>query len=114
MTARPRAERTWARTRPGSPSRSRNAGPRWRRSTEARPQTSHRTPARHPAPAWAPRTSRAYAAIQVDRAARERGVPAERVTALVGQATVGRDAGFIGAPFVNVLELNLALDRAFP
>lgn len=61
-----------------------------------------------------PGISPAYAAIQVDRVARERGVPAERVTALVGQATVGRDAGFIGAPFVNVLELNLALDRAFP
>jgi potassium-transporting ATPase KdpC subunit len=61
-----------------------------------------------------PGISPAYAAIQVDRVARERGVSAERVTALVGRATGGRDAGFVGAPFVNVLELNLALDRAFP
>jgi len=30
---------------------------------------------------------------------------------LVAEATHGRDPGFIGAPWVNVLELNLALDR---
>jgi K+-transporting ATPase ATPase C chain len=33
------------------------------------------------------------------------------VTALVEAATIGRDLGFIGAPYVNVLELNMALDR---
>jgi K+-transporting ATPase ATPase C chain len=56
--------------------------------------------------------SPAYAAIQVDRVARARGVPAAEVRRLVDEATVGRDLGFIGAPYVNVLELNLALDRA--
>ena len=55
--------------------------------------------------------SPAYAAIQVDRVARERGVSVDRVRALVEQATVGRDLGFIGAPYVNVLGLNLSLDR---
>jgi K+-transporting ATPase ATPase C chain len=35
------------------------------------------------------------------------------VSALVAGATHGRDLGFIGAPYVNVLELDLALDRAF-
>jgi|tagenome__1003787_1003787.scaffolds.fasta_scaffold19777488_2 K+-transporting ATPase ATPase C chain len=61
-----------------------------------------------------PAISPAYAALQVNRVARERGVPAEQVQRLVERATVRRDLGFIGAPFVNVLELNLALDRAFP
>lgn len=54
-----------------------------------------------------------YADLQVARVARERGVPADEVAALVGAATVGRDLGFLGAPYVNVLELNLALDRAW-
>ena len=58
-----------------------------------------------------PGISPEYAAIQVDRVARERGVPASDVERLVAQATVGRDLGFIGAPYVNVLELNLSLDR---
>ena len=58
-----------------------------------------------------PGISPAYASIQVDRVALERGVPVSDVERLVAQATVGRDLGFIGAPYVNVLELNLALDR---
>lgn len=60
-----------------------------------------------------PGISPAYAAIQVDRVAAARGVSASEVTALVDQATHGRDLGFIGAPYVDVLDLNLALDRAF-
>ena len=58
-----------------------------------------------------PGISPAYASIQVDRVALERGVPVSDVARLVAQATVGRDLGFIGAPYVNVLKLNLALDR---
>jgi K+-transporting ATPase ATPase C chain len=58
-----------------------------------------------------PGISPAYAAIQVARVARERGASAADVRRLVQEATVGRDLGFIGAPYVNVLELNLALDR---
>jgi K+-transporting ATPase ATPase C chain len=61
-----------------------------------------------------PGISPAYAAIQVDRVARARGVDAQQVNRLVKQATVGRDLGFIGAPYVNVLKLNLALDRDMP
>ena len=60
-----------------------------------------------------PGISPAYAALQVARVADDRGVPAADVAALVAEATHGRDLGFIGAPYVNVLELNLALDRAF-
>ncbi len=60
-----------------------------------------------------PGISPAYAALQVSRVAAARGVPAADVSRLVDDATPGRDLGFIGAPSVNVLELNLALDRAF-
>ena len=55
-----------------------------------------------------------YAAHQIDRVADDRGVAASEVEALVEAATVGRDLGFIGAPYVNVLALNLALDRELP
>ncbi|WP_369136995.1 potassium-transporting ATPase subunit KdpC [Modestobacter versicolor] len=58
-----------------------------------------------------PGISVAYAALQVDRVAADRGVPAADVEVLVAEATHGRDLGFIGAPWVDVLELNLALDR---
>jgi K+-transporting ATPase ATPase C chain len=61
-----------------------------------------------------PGISPAYAAIQIDRVARERGAPAAEVSRLVADATVGRDLGFIGAPYVNVLELNAALDQRLP
>jgi potassium-transporting ATPase KdpC subunit len=60
-----------------------------------------------------PGISPAYAAIQVARVAADRGVPAAEVATLVAAATHGRDLGVVGAPYVNVLELNLALDREF-
>lgn len=60
-----------------------------------------------------PDISPEYAAIQVQRVAEARGVPAAGVAALVEDATYGRDLGLIGAPHVRVLELNLALDREF-
>jgi potassium-transporting ATPase KdpC subunit len=58
-----------------------------------------------------PDISPEYAALQVDRVAAARGVDRGEVTALVEAATAGRDLGFVGAPHVRVLELNLALDR---
>jgi potassium-transporting ATPase KdpC subunit len=58
-----------------------------------------------------PHISPAYAALQVDRVARERGIPADAVRRLVAAATSGRDLGFLGAPHVDVLALNTALDR---
>ena len=60
-----------------------------------------------------PGISIAYAELQIARVAADRGVAAADVTRLVGEATHGRDLGFIGAPYVNVLKLNLALDREF-
>jgi K+-transporting ATPase ATPase C chain len=60
-----------------------------------------------------PAISPAYAALQVARVAAARGAAVGDVSALVDDATHGRDLGFIGAPYVNVLELNLALDERF-
>ncbi|MFF4620313.1 potassium-transporting ATPase subunit C [Nonomuraea jabiensis] len=58
-----------------------------------------------------PHISVAYAELQAPRVARERGLPLDRVKALIGENTTGRALGFMGEPAVNVLELNLALDR---
>jgi K+-transporting ATPase ATPase C chain len=44
--------------------------------------------------------------------ARVRNVPVDTVRAAVAQATEGRMLGFLGEPRVNVVRLNLALDRA--
>ncbi|MEU4409654.1 potassium-transporting ATPase subunit C [Streptosporangium sp. NPDC023963] len=58
-----------------------------------------------------PDISVAYADLQAARVARERGMPVERVRRLIAANTTGRSLGFMGEPAVNVLELNLALDR---
>lgn len=58
-----------------------------------------------------PYVSPAYADLQVARVARVRGLPADRVAALVAAHTQGRVLGFLGEPRVNVLELNLDLAR---
>jgi K+-transporting ATPase ATPase C chain len=45
--------------------------------------------------------------------ARARGISKPRIESVVDEFVVGRDFGLLGAPTVNVLELNLALDRQF-
>lgn len=59
-----------------------------------------------------PHISVANALIQAPRVARARGLPLDRVQAMVAEATEGRDLGILGEPGVNVLRLNLALDKA--
>jgi K+-transporting ATPase ATPase C chain len=59
-----------------------------------------------------PQVTVAYAELQIARVARERGMKAVDLAKLVDRYTSGRTLGFIGEPAVNVLELNLALDRA--
>jgi K+-transporting ATPase ATPase C chain len=49
--------------------------------------------------------------IQAHRIAAVRHLPMATVTRLIGQYTDGRGLGFSGEPGVDVLELNLALDR---
>lgn len=57
-----------------------------------------------------PDISPAYAAIQVQRVADARHLPADEVRRLVAAHTTGRDLGYLGEPTVDVLQLNLALD----
>jgi K+-transporting ATPase ATPase C chain len=54
----------------------------------------------------------AGASMQVNRVATARGVPADRVRALVESSTEAPQFGFLGRARVNVLTLNLALDEA--
>lgn len=60
-----------------------------------------------------PHVSPAYAELQVGRVATARGVSPDRVRALIAQDTKQPTFGVIGEPRVNVLLLNLALDRTF-
>jgi len=60
-----------------------------------------------------PHLSPAAAAWQAPRIARARGVALERVLAILEEQAEGRDLGFLGEPRVNVLLVNLALDRRF-
>jgi potassium-transporting ATPase KdpC subunit len=61
-----------------------------------------------------PDISPAYAKIQEAVVARTRGISVQQVAAVVSKYTSGRGLGFMGEDTVNVLKLNLALDRLYP
>jgi K+-transporting ATPase ATPase C chain len=61
-----------------------------------------------------PEISPDYANLQIATVAKARAVSTSQINALVSKYTKGRDLGFLGAPRVNVLQLNLALDGQYP
>ena len=61
-----------------------------------------------------PDISPASATLQVARVAGARGVPPADINALLDRQITGRSFGIFGEPRVNVLNLNLALQRAYP
>ena len=61
-----------------------------------------------------PHISLGNAQRQANRVAKARRLPLAAVEALIAQNTDGRDLGILGEAGVNVLSLNLALDRAAP
>jgi K+-transporting ATPase ATPase C chain len=76
--------------------------------------TVHRIPVDAVVPSGSgidPEISIAYANLQARRVAAVRHVPLATVRRLIEQNTHGRTLGFLGEPGVNVLELNLALDK---
>jgi K+-transporting ATPase ATPase C chain len=58
-----------------------------------------------------PHISLANAELQTARVAKVRAMPEAKVRELIARYTDPADLGFLGEPGVNVLELNLALDR---
>jgi K+-transporting ATPase ATPase C chain len=61
-----------------------------------------------------PHISQANARIQAHRIAAVRDVPLSQVDDLISAHTDGRFLGLLGEPGVNVLELNIALDKEAP
>jgi len=61
-----------------------------------------------------PQISPDYARLQEGRVAAARHITVAEVAALVRKYSEGRDLGFLGEPRVNVLLLNLDLDRQYP
>lgn len=61
-----------------------------------------------------PHISPASAMAQADRVRRARNITPDQLRALIDAHTEGRDLGFMGEPRVNVLLLNLDLDRHYP
>jgi potassium-transporting ATPase KdpC subunit len=58
-----------------------------------------------------PHISAANAAAQAARVAKARHASVSQIESIIASATEGRDLGFLGEPRVNVLKLNLELDR---
>jgi K+-transporting ATPase ATPase C chain len=61
-----------------------------------------------------PHISQANARIQAHRISKVRGISLDRVNQLIDDNTDGRALGVLGEPGVNVLELNIALDKESP
>jgi K+-transporting ATPase ATPase C chain len=61
-----------------------------------------------------PHISPAAAEFQAPRVARERGISEDELRRIVSAHTQGRQFGLLGESTVNVLELNLDLDRTMP
>ena len=61
-----------------------------------------------------PHISVAYADLQIPRVAKGRGVSEDQIRQAVRDNQDGRVLGFMGESRVNVLELNLELDRKYP
>ncbi|MEY9938439.1 potassium-transporting ATPase subunit C [Streptacidiphilus sp. MAP5-3] len=61
-----------------------------------------------------PDISPAYAHLQAARVARVRHLELATVLQLISTYTTGRTLGLLGEPVVDVVELNLALDRSYP
>ena len=61
-----------------------------------------------------PQISQANARIQAHRISKVRGIPLDRVNQLIDDNTDERALGVLGEPGVNVLELNIALDKDSP